>query len=214
VALAGALAIEPKVLLLDAKVRQGLWRWLRRLDDTVHIISILVTHDQEEALEVADRVVVMNQARIEQTGTPEEVFHHPASEFVMDFTGSVNLFHERIESGKAVFGPLVLEHSGSGAVEGQGRKTSAGVGACLWSEPPACHAAIPGGILSAGRCPQESGHSRPEAHSTGANQGVSPTIGVFHEIPRAAGPPQQTGRSAPLGTPYSGKPTAIRRLLT
>src|ERR1035437_8932875 len=68
----------------------------------------------------------------------------------------------------------------------QGRRTSAGVGARLWSEPPACHAAIPGGILSAGRCPQESGHGRPEAHSTGANQGVSPTIGVFHEIPRAA----------------------------
>jgi sulfate transport system ATP-binding protein len=126
VALARALAIEPKVLLLDepfgaldAKVRQGLRRWLRRLHDTVHVTSLLVTHDQEEALEVADRVVVMNQARIEQTGTPEEVFHHPASEFVMDFMGSVNLFHGRIESGKAVFGPLVLEHAASGAVEGQ-----------------------------------------------------------------------------------------------
>jgi len=68
---------------------------------------------------VADRVVVMNNARIEQTGTPEEVFHHPASEFVMDFMGSVNLFHGRIESGKAVFGPLAVEHSASGAVEGQ-----------------------------------------------------------------------------------------------
>jgi sulfate transport system ATP-binding protein len=70
-------------------------------------------------LEVADRVVVMNQARIEQTGTPEEVFHHPASEFVMDFMGSVNLFNGRIESGKAVFGPLVMDHAASGAVEGQ-----------------------------------------------------------------------------------------------
>ncbi|MGD0499239.1 MAG: sulfate ABC transporter ATP-binding protein [Bryobacteraceae bacterium] len=126
VALARALAIEPKALLLDepfgaldAKVRQGLRRWLRRLHDTVHVTSVLVTHDQEEALEVADRVVVMNQARIEQVGTPEEVFHHPASEFVMDFMGSVNLFHGRIESGKAVFGPLVMEHSGSGAAEGQ-----------------------------------------------------------------------------------------------
>ena len=68
---------------------------------------------------MADRVVVMNDARIEQTGTPEEVFHHPASEFVMDFMGSVNLFHGRIESGKAVFGPLVLEHPASGAVDGQ-----------------------------------------------------------------------------------------------
>jgi sulfate transport system ATP-binding protein len=126
VALARALAIEPKVLLLDepfgaldAKVRQGLRRWLRRLHDTVHVTSLLVTHDQEEALEVADRVVVMNNARIEQTGTPEQLFHHPASEFVMDFMGNVNLFHGRIESGKAVFGPLVLDHSSSGAVEGQ-----------------------------------------------------------------------------------------------
>ena len=126
VALARALAIEPKVLLLDepfgaldAKVRQGLRRWLRRLHDTVHVTSLLVTHDQEEALEVADRIVVMNQARIEQVGTPEEVFHQPASEFVMDFMGSVNLFHGRIEAGKAVFGPLVLDHSGAGAVEGQ-----------------------------------------------------------------------------------------------
>jgi sulfate transport system ATP-binding protein len=126
VALARALAIEPKVLLLDepfgaldAKVRQGLRRWLRRLHDTVHVTSLLVTHDQEEALEVADRVVVMNEARIEQTGTPEEVFHHPATEFVMDFMGNVNLFHGRIESGKAVFGPLVMDHFASGAVEGQ-----------------------------------------------------------------------------------------------
>ncbi len=116
VALARALAIEPRVLLLDepfgaldAKVRQGLRRWLRRLHDEVHVTSVLVTHDQDEALEVADRVVVMNQGRIEQTGAPEEVFHRPASEFVMDFLGSVNLFHGRIESGKAVFGPLVLD---------------------------------------------------------------------------------------------------------
>ncbi len=116
VALARALAIEPKVLLLDepfgaldAKVRQSLRRWLRRLHDEVHVTSLLVTHDQDEALEVADRVVVMNAGRIEQVGTPEEVFHHPASEFVMDFLGGVNLFHGRIESGKAVFGPLVLD---------------------------------------------------------------------------------------------------------
>jgi sulfate/thiosulfate transport system ATP-binding protein len=108
VALARALAIEPKVLLLDepfgaldAKVRQELRRWLRRLHDELHVTSILVTHDQDEALEVADRVVVMNQAKIEQVGTPEEVFHHPASEFVMDFLGQVNLFHGRVEAGEA-----------------------------------------------------------------------------------------------------------------
>jgi sulfate/thiosulfate transport system ATP-binding protein len=109
VALARALAIQPKVLLLDepfgaldAKVRQGLRNWLRRLHDELHMTSILVTHDQEEALEVSDRVVVMNQARIEQVGTPEQVFHHPANEFVMDFLGNVNVFHGRIEGGKPV----------------------------------------------------------------------------------------------------------------
>jgi sulfate transport system ATP-binding protein len=116
VALARALAIEPKVLLLDepfgaldAKVRQGLRNWLRRLHDELHITSILVTHDQEEALEVADRVVVMNQAKIEQVGKPEEVFHHPASEFVIDFLGNVNVFHGRIENGRAVVAGLALE---------------------------------------------------------------------------------------------------------
>src|SRR5512141_2644710 len=98
-ALARALAIEPRVLLLDepfgaldAKVRADLRDWLRRLHDEVHVTSVFVTHDQEEALEVADRVVVMNQARIEQVGPPEEVFHNPASEFVMDFMGNVNFF--------------------------------------------------------------------------------------------------------------------------
>ena len=113
VALARALAIEPRVLLLDepfgaldAKVRQSLRDWLRRLHDELHVTSILVTHDQEEALEVADRVVVMNQARIEQVGTPAEVFHNPASEFVIDFLGNVNVFHGRIEQGHAVAGDL------------------------------------------------------------------------------------------------------------
>jgi len=116
VALARALAIEPKVLLLDepfgaldAKVRQGLRNWLRRLHDELHITSVLVTHDQEEALEVADRVVVMNQARIEQVGTPEEVFHHPASEFVIDFLGNVNVFSGRIENGRALVAGLALD---------------------------------------------------------------------------------------------------------
>jgi sulfate transport system ATP-binding protein len=116
VALARALAIEPKVLLLDepfgaldAKVRQGLRDWLRRLHHELHITTILVTHDQEEALEVADRVVVMDQARIEQVGTPEDVFHHPASEFVMDFLGHVNVFHGRVERGQAVWSGVAVD---------------------------------------------------------------------------------------------------------
>jgi sulfate transport system ATP-binding protein len=120
VALARALAIRPRVLLLDepfgaldAKVRMNLRRWLRKLHDEVHVTSLLVTHDQEEALEVADRVVLMRRARVEQTGTPEELFHHPASEFVLDFMGHVNLFHGRVEKGRAVFGPLVMDSAGA-----------------------------------------------------------------------------------------------------
>jgi sulfate transport system ATP-binding protein len=116
VALARALAIEPRVLLLDepfgaldAKVRQGLRDWLRRLHDELHMTTVLVTHDQEEALEVADRVVVMNQSRIEQTGTPFEVFHKPASEFVMDFLGNVNVFRGRLEKGRALLGDWELD---------------------------------------------------------------------------------------------------------
>ncbi|HPT26775.1 MAG TPA: TOBE-like domain-containing protein, partial [Bryobacteraceae bacterium] len=104
VALARALAIEPRILLLDepfgaldAKVRQDLRRWLRNLHDKIPVTSVLVTHDQEEALEVADRIVIMRAGRIEQAGTPEEVFHHPKSAFVMDFLGNVNLFHARLE---------------------------------------------------------------------------------------------------------------------
>lgn len=119
VALARALAIEPRVLLLDepfgaldAKVRQGLRNWLRRLHDELHMTTILVTHDQEEALEVADRVVVMNQAKIEQAGTPSEVFHNPASEFVMDFLGNVNVFHGRVESGQAFMNDIAFDLPG------------------------------------------------------------------------------------------------------
>ncbi len=89
-----ALAVEPKVLLLDepfgaldAKVRKELRRWLRQLHDELHISSIFVTHDQEEALELADRVVLMNRGRVEQVGTPKEVYGNPASAFVYGFLG-------------------------------------------------------------------------------------------------------------------------------
>ena len=109
IALARALAVEPKVLLLDepfgaldAKVRKELRRWLRRLHDEMHVTSVFVTHDQEEAMEVADRVVVMNHGRIEQEGPPDEVYDHPATPFVLQFLGDVNLFHGRgREGGKA-----------------------------------------------------------------------------------------------------------------
>jgi sulfate transport system ATP-binding protein len=91
--------VEPKVLLLDepfgaldAKVRKELRRWMRRLHDDIHITTIFVTHDQEEAMEVADRVVVMSNGRIEQVGTPEQVYHHPINGFVYDFLGNYNEF--------------------------------------------------------------------------------------------------------------------------
>ena len=116
VALARALAVRPSVLLLDepfgaldAKVRQELRRWLRGLHDELHITSVFVTHDQEEALELADQVVVMNAGRIEQIGTSENVYHHPASVFVYNFLGNVNLFHGRVEGSKVYIGDTVLE---------------------------------------------------------------------------------------------------------
>ncbi|MGH7997740.1 MAG: sulfate/molybdate ABC transporter ATP-binding protein, partial [Opitutaceae bacterium] len=99
VALARALAVEPKVLLLDepfgaldAKVRKELRRWLRRFHDEIHLTTLFVTHDQEEALEIADEVVIMNQGRVEQVGSPQEVYDRPASPFVYRFLGDVNIF--------------------------------------------------------------------------------------------------------------------------
>ena len=107
VALARALAVRPRVLLLDepfgaldSRVRKDLRRWLRQLHDELHITSVFVTHDQEEALELADRVVVMNQGRIEQVGTPEQVYHEPATRFVYEFLGDVNVFRERAEDSR------------------------------------------------------------------------------------------------------------------
>lgn len=98
VALARALAVQPQVLLLDepfgaldAKVRKDLRAWLRRLHDEVHVTTVFVTHDQEEAMEVSDEIVVMNRGKVEQVGTPAEIYDHPASAFVMSFIGPVNV---------------------------------------------------------------------------------------------------------------------------
>ncbi|MDD2768200.1 MAG: sulfate ABC transporter ATP-binding protein [Methylococcus sp.] len=120
IALARALAVEPKVLLLDepfgaldAKVRKDLRRWLRRLHDELHITSVFVTHDQEEALEVADRVVVLNSGQIEQVGSADEVYDHPATPFVCQFIGDVNLFHGRVSDGRAHIGDTVLALPGT-----------------------------------------------------------------------------------------------------
>jgi sulfate/thiosulfate transport system ATP-binding protein len=115
VALARALAVEPSVLLLDepfgsldAQVRRELRRWLRRLHDEIHVTSLFVTHDQEEALEVADRIVVMNAGRVEQIGRPQVVYDQPASEFVYHFLGHANVFRGAVSGGAVRVGSVAL----------------------------------------------------------------------------------------------------------
>jgi sulfate/thiosulfate transport system ATP-binding protein len=115
VALARALAVEPPVLLLDepfgsldAQVRRELRGWLRHLHQQLHLTSLFVTHDQEEALELADRVAVIDQGRVVQVGTPEEVYARPATPFVYHFLGNVNLFHGRVEGGRVFLGERPL----------------------------------------------------------------------------------------------------------
>jgi len=110
IALARALAIEPRVLLLDepfgsldAKVRKDLRRWLRNLHSELHVTSIFVTHDQEEALEVADRVVVMDKGRVEQAGTPQQIYDHPRTSFVHEFIGESIVVPVMIEAGEVRF---------------------------------------------------------------------------------------------------------------
>ena len=116
VALARALAVEPKILLLDepfgaldARVRKDLRRWLRALHKRLHVTTLFVTHHPEEALELSDRVVIMHQGRVEQVGTPEAVYHSPATPFVVQFLGDVNLFHCRIEGGRTYLGAPALD---------------------------------------------------------------------------------------------------------
>lgn len=117
IALARALAAQPRVLLLDepfgaldAQVRQELRQWLRRLHHEIGVTTILVTHDQEEAFEVSDLVVILNQGRIEQAGSPHEVFEHPASAFIMDFLGRVNVFQGRARNGSVQMGQLEIPY--------------------------------------------------------------------------------------------------------
>jgi sulfate transport system ATP-binding protein len=119
IALVRALAAEPKVILLDepfgaldAKVRTELRTWLRRFHDQFHVTSLFVTHDQEEAFEVADQIVVMNNGRVEQAASPKDVFEHPANAFVMDFLGNVNIFPAKLQDGRAVLGDVVMPVAG------------------------------------------------------------------------------------------------------
>ncbi len=126
IALARALAVEPQVLLLDepfgaldAKVRKELRRWLRRLHDELHISSIFVTHDQEEALEVADRIVLMNRGWIEQIGSPHDIYHEPATSFAYSFIGNVNAFRGMVEGQFVRVGSDLLPHTRPDLADGQ-----------------------------------------------------------------------------------------------
>ncbi len=137
IALARALAGKPKVLLLDepfgaldAQVRKELRRWLRKLHDDIHVTSLFVTHDQEEALEVADEIVIFNKGKVEQVGTPDEVYNKPANPFVFGFLGHVNIFHGRMEGGRAQLA------GGSEYFAGRGEWERAG-----WGDRGVCEAA-------------------------------------------------------------------------
>jgi sulfate transport system ATP-binding protein len=126
IALARALAVEPRVLLLDepfgaldAKVRKELRRWLRTLHDELHISSIFVTHDQEEALEVSDRIVLVNKGRIEQIGSPKDIYETPATAFAYGFIGAVNEFRGKVEGGYVRVGDEKLHYDGQSFDDGQ-----------------------------------------------------------------------------------------------
>ena len=128
VALARAIVREPNAFLmdeplsnLDAKLRVSTRAQIKNLHHTLKRTTIYVTHDQIEAMTMADQIVVMNRGQIEQTGSPNEVFQHPVNEFVMDFLGNVNLFHGRVEGGKAVFGSMIFDHSQGKAGDGPAR---------------------------------------------------------------------------------------------
>jgi sulfate transport system ATP-binding protein len=126
IALARALAVGPRVLLLDepfgaldAKVRKELRRWLRRLHDELHITSIFVTHDQDEALELADRLVLMNRGKVEQTGSVRDVYATPATPFVYEFLGAVNEFRGFIDGPNLRVGKSIIPNAGSNHTDGQ-----------------------------------------------------------------------------------------------
>jgi len=149
VALARALAVQPRVLLLDepfsaldAKVRKELRAWLRNLHDEMHVTTVIVTHDQEEAMEVADRIVVMNEGRIEQIGSPAEIYDQPASPFVMGFVGSVNVLPAGAVPGRPPAGGAAAAitagaagAAGSGAGEGAGSADGGGGDGRLFVRP-------------------------------------------------------------------------------
>jgi sulfate transport system ATP-binding protein len=145
VALARALAPRPKVLLLDepfgaldAKVREELRGWLRKFHDEVHVTSLFVTHDQQEAFEVCDQMVVLNKGRVEQMGPPQVLYEHPASPFVTEFLGAVNRLKVETVLGMDLMGdevPLPLEIPGEADAAGAGAGEGAGAGPSVYVRP-------------------------------------------------------------------------------
>ena len=136
-ALARALAVQPRVLLLDepfgaldANVRQELREWLRRLHDEVHVTTVLVTHDQEEAMAIADRIVVLDHGRVEQAGPPRELYERPANPFVMRFLGPVSSLGDRLVRPH----DLLLSNDAGDGLRGDGRRAwSTSASRCAWS---------------------------------------------------------------------------------
>jgi sulfate transport system ATP-binding protein len=217
VALARALAVQPKVLLLDepfgaldAQVRKELRRWLRELHDELHVTSLFVTHDQEEALEVADRVVLMNAGKVEQIGTPAEVYDQPASAFVHSFLGSVNLFRGRVAGqglgiGEQLLGGPISSQLAEGAAVAYVRPTSwrscrrMPRVASRHHHPPAAHgAAHPGGTA------WQWGYKRCTLRSR-AEQGGSPRLCPGQGVRLVA----KQAQLYPI-TRFEGRPRAVQ----
>ena len=195
VALARALAIEPRLLLLDepfgaldAKVRKELRRWLRRLHDEMGLTSLFVTHDQQEALELADRVVVMDHGRIEQIGPPDDVYADPATPFVFDFIGHSNRFEGLVAGGRLSLGGVALGEVAAGSPEG---KVAVYVRPHdIDLAPEATPGTLPAKILQ--RLPAGSVH-RLEAQSPAAEQAVEIELPLSIELPADLAPGMGVG---------------------
>jgi sulfate transport system ATP-binding protein len=195
VALARALAIEPRLLLLDepfgaldAKVRKELRRWLRRLHDKMGLTSLFVTHDQQEALELADRVVVMDRGRIEQVGHPDRVYADPASPFVFDFIGHSNRFAGTVKDGRLCLGGIMLDSVPAGTPEGKVSVYVRPHDIALAS--PGASDSLPAKILQ--RLPAGSVH-RLEAQSPAAEHTVEIELPASLELPHDLGPGSPIG---------------------
>lgn len=185
VALARALAVEPQLLLLDepfgaldAKVRKELRRWLRQLHGQMGLTSIFVTHDQEEALELADRVVVMDHGVIEQVGTPEEIYMAPGSRFVSDFVGETNSLPVEVTGGEVHFFDRRIEVLAQGVRDGAARLDFRPHDVSVCDDAPGCLPLIVTGVYRRG------GDWRVEGEVTGIDQMVEVDVSAADPAPQ------------------------------